>query len=58
MININRITFDLPEQATKETDITTDMTPVEYRNQLKLELAKYGIVAEIVLTYTEIEDKL
>lgn len=58
MINICRVTFELPSEATKETDITTDMTPAEYRNQLKVELLKYGIDAEIVLSYRDIDEKL
>jgi hypothetical protein len=58
MIEICRITLELPSQVTRETDITTDMAPAEYRNQLKAELLKYGIEAEIVLSYRDIDEKL
>ena len=51
MIHITNIIYELPEQSNAEVDISTDMTPNEFRRYKYEELLALGIKAKIQLIY-------
>jgi len=51
MIHITNIIYELPEQSNAEVDISTDMTPNEFRRYKYEELLALGIRAKIQLIY-------
>lgn len=51
MINITNIIYELPEQSNAKVDISTDMTPNEFRQYKYEELLALGIKAKIQLIY-------
>lgn len=51
MIHITNIIYELPEQSNAEVDISTDMTPNEFRRYKYEELLALGIKAKIQLIF-------
>ena len=51
MIHITNMIYELPEQANKEVDLTTNMTANEFRRYKYEELLALGIKAKIQLIY-------
>lgn len=51
MIHITNIIYELPEQSNAKVDISTDMTPDEFRRYKYEELLALGIKAKIQLIY-------
>lgn len=51
MIHITNIIYELPEQSNAEVDISTDMTPNEFRRYKYEELLALGIKSKIQLIY-------
>jgi len=57
MIQILEIRILLPSEVIRKVDITTDKLPKEYTKSIENELLKFGIKADVTITYRNLNQK-